>query len=77
MKQKYIYTRYADDIIISARNKFDYRIILKALNKLFKDTPLSINKEKTRFGSNAGRNWNLGVMCNKDNINFNIIFINS
>lgn len=67
MKQKYVYTRYADDIIISARNKFDYRIILKALNKLFKDTPLSINKEKTRFGSNAGRNWNLGVMCNKEN----------
>lgn len=69
MKQKYVYTRYADDIIISARNKFDYRIILKALNKLFKDTPLKINKEKTRFGSNSGRNWNLGVMCNKeDNI---------
>lgn len=67
MKQKYVYTRYADDIIISARNKFDYRIILKALNKLFKDTPLNINKEKTRFGSNAGRNWNLGVMCNKEN----------
>ncbi len=67
MKQRYVYTRYADDIIISARNKFDYRIILKALNKLFKDTPLSINKEKTRFGSNSGRNWNLGVMCNKEN----------
>lgn len=67
IKQKYVYTRYADDIIISAKNKFDYHIILKALNKLFKDTPLSINKEKTRFGSNAGRNWNLGVMCNKEN----------
>ena len=67
MKQKYVYTRYADDIIISARNKFDYNIILDALNELFKDTPLSINEEKTRFGSNAGRNWNLGVMCNKDN----------
>lgn len=67
MKQRYVYTRYADDIIISAKNKFDYRIILKALNKLFKDTPLSINKEKTRFGSNSGRNWNLGVMCNKEN----------
>lgn len=66
-KQKYIYTRYADDIIISARNKFEYSNIINALNELFKDTPLSINTEKIRFGSTAGRNWNLGVMCNKDN----------
>lgn len=67
LKQKYIYTRYADDIIISAQNKFDYQVLVKAIKKLFKDTPLVINEEKTRFGSNAGRNWNLGVMCNKDN----------
>lgn len=66
-KQKYIYTRYADDIIISARNKFEYSNIINALNELFKDTPLNINTEKIRFGSTAGRNWNLGVMCNKDN----------
>ena len=67
MQQKYIYTRYADDIIISARNKFEYNILLDALKDLFSDTPLTINEEKTRFGSSSGRNWNLGVMCNKDN----------
>ena len=67
MKQKYIYTRYADDIIISARNKFEYNILLDALKDLFSNTPLTINEEKTRFGSSSGRNWNLGVMCNKDN----------
>lgn len=67
LKQKYIYTRYADDIIISARNKFDYNIIVAALKELFEDTPLQLNEEKTRFGSSSGRNWNLGVMCNKDN----------
>lgn len=67
MKQKYIYTRYADDIIISAKNKFDYQVLIKAIKKLFKNTPLVINEDKTRFGSSAGRNWNLGVMCNKDN----------
>ena len=66
-KQKYIYTRYADDIIISARNKFEYNNLIDALKTLFEHTPLVINEEKTRFGSNAGRNWNLGVMCNKDN----------
>lgn len=67
LKQKYIYTRYADDIIISAKNKFDYKIIVEAIKELFNDTPLVLNEEKTRFGSSSGRNWNLGVMCNKDN----------
>lgn len=65
--QRYVYTRYADDIIISAKNKFDYNKIVTAIKGLFNDTPLTINEEKTRFGSSSGRNWNLGVMCNKDN----------
>lgn len=67
LKQKYIYTRYADDIIISAKNKFDYNIIVNGLRNLFEGTPLVINGDKTRFGSSSGRNWNLGIMCNKDN----------
>ena len=29
--------------------------------------PFTLNKDKIRFGSSSGRNWNLGVMCNKDN----------
>lgn len=66
-KQRYVYTRYADDIIISAKCKFNYELVLKELKKLFKDTPLKINNDKTRFGTSAGRNWNLGIMCNKDN----------
>lgn len=65
--QRYIYTRYADDIIISAKNKFDYNKVVEAIKDLFADTPLTINEEKTRFGSSSGRNWNLGIMCNKDN----------
>lgn len=65
--QRYIYTRYADDIIISAKNKFDYNKIVTAIKGLFNDAPLTINEEKTRFGSSSGRNWNLGIMCNKDN----------
>ena len=41
---------------------------IDALNEeVFKNTPLKINADKTRYGSNAGRNWNLGVMYNKDN----------
>ena len=65
-KQRYVYTRYADDIIISAKEKFDYNKVVEAIKLILADTPLKINEEKTRFGSFAGRNWNLGVMYNKD-----------
>ena len=66
-KQSYVYTRYADDIIISAKNNFKYDIIIEAIDNLLEDTPLTINREKVRYGSSSGRNWNLGIMYNKDN----------
>lgn len=66
-KQRYVYTRYADDILISAKEKFDFQVIVNEIKELLKDTPLTIKDEKTRFGSSAGRNWNLGIMYNKDN----------
>jgi len=68
-KQRFVYTRYADDFIISSRFDFD----VHAVEKLVVDTlesfhaPFTINANKTRYGSSAGRNWNLGVMLNKDN----------
>ena len=31
------------------------------------NAPFSIKPEKTRYGSSAGRNWNLGLMLNKEN----------
>lgn len=68
-KQKFVYTRYADDFIISSRYDFSFREI----EKLICDTlnsfgaPFQLNKKKTRYGSNAGSNWNLGIMLNKDN----------
>jgi hypothetical protein len=30
------------------------------------DTPFTIKDSKTRYGSKSGRNWNLGIMYNKD-----------
>lgn len=67
-KQRYIYTRYADDIIISAKTKFDYELVISYIeDRIFKDTPLKFNKTKTRFATSSGRNWNLGVMCNSNN----------
>ena len=68
-KQRFIYTRYADDFIISFKVDFD----VHRVEKLVVDTlhefgaPFTINESKTRYGSSAGRNWNLGVMLNKDN----------
>ena len=67
-KQRYVYTRYADDIIISAKLKFNYELVMNAIqNTIFKDTPLKFNTSKTRFATSSGRNWNLGVMCNNNN----------
>ena len=63
-----IYTRYADDITISSEKKFDYhmglRIIQWAIDVLH--APLKINKDKTKFVNNSGKNWMLGLMVNKD-----------
>lgn len=67
--QSFIYTRYADDFIISSKYDFDVRKIEEfVVNTLEKyNAPFTINAKKTRYGSSAGRNWNLGVMLNKDN----------
>lgn len=64
-KQKYVYTRYADDIIISAKHNFDANKLKNLISETLE--PFIIKEEKTRFSTNAGRNWNLGIMCNKDN----------
>ena len=61
----FVYTRYADDMIISSKSKFDYQEIVQKLKEILQ--PFEINEEKTRFGSTAGSNWNLGLMTNKDN----------
>lgn len=67
--ERCVYTRYADDFLVSSKYNFDY----KKAEKLIVDTlagfgaPFTINGSKTRYGSSSGRNWNLGVMLNKDN----------
>lgn len=68
-KHHYVYTRYADDITISCKEKFNPEEILSIIYKVFKEfkVPFRINEEKTRFGSNAGRNYHLGLIINKDN----------
>lgn len=64
----YVYTRYADDIHISNRVKFDYKEIEEYVNKVldYFHAPFKLNEEKTRFGSIAGANWILGYMLNQE-----------
>ena len=63
-KNRFVYTRYADDLLISCKYDFDKDSVEKFLiDTLAKfHAPFSIKPEKTRYGSSAGRNWNLGVM---------------
>ncbi len=67
--QRMIYTRYADDFQISCRYGFDFRAVERLLTETLASfgAPFRLNAEKTRYGSSAGRNWNLGLMLNKDN----------
>lgn len=65
-----VYTRYADDIILSSDMSFNWEDVQNQIldivgNKFH--APFSLNTRKTRYGSSAGRNWNLGVMLNSDN----------
>jgi len=64
-----VYTRYADDIILSSRYEFDIKEVEKYINDNLAhfNAPMHLNTDKTRYGSRAGQNWNLGLMLNKDN----------
>ena len=57
-----IYTRYADDILISSKVAFDWQQTQEDVQALLGHYELK--KEKTRYGSFNGRNWNLGLMYN-------------
>lgn len=67
--QRFVYTRYADDFLVSSKYTFSFREVEKFIVDTLKSfgAPFTIKSEKTRYGSSAGSNWNLGVMLNKDN----------
>lgn len=68
-RQRFVYTRYADDFLISSKYTFDVKRVENLLIKTLASfgAPFSINSKKTRYGSRAGSNWNLGVMLNNNN----------
>lgn len=68
-KKGFIYTRFADDIQISSRYEFDPFGMVKEIDATLArfNAPFKIKPAKTRYGSSSGRNWNLGLMLNKNN----------
>ena len=64
-----VYTRYADDLLISSKNPFRFKDVEEQIESVLAkcDAPFHLNRKKTRYGSANGSNWNLGVMLNKDN----------
>lgn len=69
-RQRFIYTRYADDFLISSRYTFSFKDVENHIVEVLKsfDAPFTIKSSKTRYGSSAGKNWNLGLMLGKDNV---------
>ena len=67
-KQSYVYTRYADDIQVSSEYDFNLHAVQSLIAQTLREfnAPFEIKAEKTRYGSCAGSNWNLGIMYNKD-----------
>ena len=59
-----IYTRYADDILISSKVSFDWQTVQEDIQEMLGS--YSLKTEKTRYGSFNGRNWNLGLMYNNN-----------
>lgn len=68
-KKSFVYTRYADDMQISCKYAFSVheieKLIVSALRKF--NAPFPLNREKTHYGSRAGRNAMLGVHINVAN----------
>lgn len=65
---RFVYTRYADDIIISSRGYISPDILKTVRETLLQcSLPLQLNEKKTRFGSIHGANWNLGLIVNDNN----------
>ena len=66
-RRRFIYTRYADDILLSCREDFKWNEVQDAIQEILNQYGFCLKHEKTRYGSRAGSNWNLGIMLNKDN----------
>lgn len=60
-----VYTRYADDILISGSQSFDWEAVQSEIIAVLQ-RGMRLKTAKTRYGSFNGRNWNLGLMFNNN-----------
>lgn len=67
-KRAMVYTRYADDMHISAKENFPYKKAVGLIEESFRrfNAPFKIKDEKTHYGSVCGKNWLLGLMANQN-----------
>jgi hypothetical protein len=67
--RQFTYTRYADDLLISCRIDFNKEKVINQLRGILRsfNAPFDFKDEKTRYGSSAGSNWNLGLILNRNN----------
>lgn len=65
----YVYTRYADDILVSCKYKTDYHNVVKFVKGILEEfnAPFALNPDKTRYQNNNGKNYHLGVILNQQN----------
>lgn len=68
-KEGFVYTRYADDTQISHKKSFSVDEICGLIEDILRrhNAPFKLKGSKTRYGSKAGSNWNLGLMLNANN----------
>lgn len=66
---RFVYTRYADDFIISSRYNFNFKNVEQLICDTIKEfgADFTLNRAKTRYGSSTGQNYNLGLMITADN----------
>lgn len=69
--QKLVYSRYADDIIISSNNRIDDKIII-AVEKMLAKYKFSLNKEKSYFMYNGSRRQITGIVIDNNNDDLSI-----
>lgn len=68
-ENRFVYTRYADDMHISSKYSFRWSEVQEYIKEVLGEfhAPFSINPKKTHYGSSSGKNFILGLMLNKDN----------
>lgn len=61
-----VYTRYADDMMISCRRDFPYQRVVELINQVLTrfNAPFRLHPDKTKY---TGRSWMLGVRITQEN----------